>query len=119
MLFTFGLYSRVQEANAMIDRARLEELREEVGNDDFAEVIELFCEEVAETLDRMAQGHSSSMADDLHFLKGSALNIGMSEVASLCAAVEAMIRDNGAASPNIGGIKTAFDKAQVELMRQP
>ena len=83
----------------MIDRARLEELREEVGNDDFAEVIELFCEEVAETLDRMTQGHSSSMADDLHFLKGSALNIGMSEVASLCAACEEKVRDGNTSSP--------------------
>ena len=103
----------------MIDRARLEELREEVGNGDFAEVIELFCEELAETLDRMTQGHSSSMADDLHFLKGSALNIGMSEVASLCAAGEAMIHNDGAASPDIVGIKTAFEKAQTELVRQP
>ena len=103
----------------MIDRARLEELREEVGVDDFPEVIGLFCEEVAETLDRMMQGHSSSIADDLHFLKGSALNIGMSEVASLCASGEAMIRSDGTASPDIGGIKIAFDKAQIELRQRP
>ena len=67
----------------------------------------------------MKQGHSSSLADDLHFLKGSALNIGMSEIASLCAASEAMIRGDGAASPDIGGIKMAFDKAQAELMQKP
>ena len=42
MRFTFRLSSRFQEANAMIDQARLEELREEAGDDDFAEVIELF-----------------------------------------------------------------------------
>ena len=102
----------------MIDRARLEELREEVGNDDFAAVIELFCEEVAETLDRMKQGHSSSIADDLHFLKGSALNIGMTEVAGLCAECERKI-GGGANAPDITGIQLAFDKAQAELMRRP
>ena len=79
----------------MIDWTRVARLREELGDEDFAEVADLFLEEVDEVVDRMhaAQG-PEQLAADLHFLRGSALNLGFRDLAQLCAEGE-----GGAATP--------------------
>ena len=99
----------------MIDRERLAELRHEVGTDDLTEVIALFCEEVEETLDRIISHPSASLGDDLHFLKGSALNIGMSEVGQLCLEAEKAWRKDASSPPDIAPIAQAFRKARQAL----
>ena len=69
----------------MIDWERVKELRDEVGSDDFEEVVEIFLEEVDEVIERMKSGQSqASLAEELHFLKGSSLNLGFASFSSLC-----------------------------------
>ena len=68
----------------MIDWTRVAELRSEIGEDDFAEVIVLFLEEADEVIARLRLGDRSRLAHDLHFLKGSALNLGLSDLAAIC-----------------------------------
>jgi HPt (histidine-containing phosphotransfer) domain-containing protein len=99
----------------MIDRERLAELRHEVGADDLEEVVALFCEEVEETLDRIHRHPSASLGDDLHFLKGSALNIGMSEVGQLCLEAEKAWSKDASTPPDIAPISRAFRKARQAL----
>jgi len=70
----------------MIDWTRVRVLREEIGPDDFDEVIAMFMEEADEVVDRISAG--GGLSCDLHFLKGSALNIGFRELAALCASTE-------------------------------
>lgn len=102
----------------MIDHARLAELMEEVGGDDLAEVIGLFCEEVEETLDRLGRHASPTLADDLHFLKGSALNIGMSDVGEMCRLAEQSLRADPSVPPDIDAIAQAFQQARQALYRE-
>ncbi|OIQ68967.1 Hpt domain protein [mine drainage metagenome] len=73
----------------MIDWQRVACLRAEIGEDDFAEVVALFLEEVDEALDRL-NGATTPAASEaaLHFLKGSALNIGFVDFAAICHAGE-------------------------------
>lgn len=99
----------------MIDRARIDELRTEVGVQDLAEVVQMFCEEVEETLDRLCAHPSPSLAEDLHFLKGSALNIGMTELGALCKGAETALRSDPDARPDLGAITAAFRKARQAL----
>lgn len=69
----------------MIDWNRLNELREEIGEDDFAEVVEIFLEEVEGSLDTLKEAPAgTSLRDLMHFLKGSSLNLGFSALADLC-----------------------------------
>lgn len=69
----------------MIDWNRVSELRSEVGEDEFSEVIELFLEEVDEVIDRLRETPDPQLYEqDLHFLKGSALNLGFQELGQLC-----------------------------------
>ncbi|NNJ68390.1 MAG: Hpt domain-containing protein [Boseongicola sp.] len=99
----------------MIDWNRIEELKSEVGEDDFAEVVEMFFEEVAEALERLSVYSTETVAKDLHFVKGSALNIGLSRVSELCRAAEAAFREAPDADLNINAIQTAFNNSKTEL----
>lgn len=73
----------------MISWDRVNELREEIGDDDFAEVAEMFLEEVAEVIQRLKTNPvPAQYEEDLHFLKGSALNLGFRALSTLCQAGE-------------------------------
>jgi len=68
----------------MIDWARVEELKTDMGADDFDEVIDLFLSEIETTLDGMGQSGSDTLAKDIHFLKGSAANVGFEQLCAMC-----------------------------------
>ncbi|KMK65429.1 Hpt domain-containing protein [Puniceibacterium sp. IMCC21224] len=74
----------------MIDWSRVRELCDEIGADDFGEVVELFLAEVEETLDSLPtrMSDANALENALHFLKGSALNLGFSALAQHCQAAE-------------------------------
>lgn len=72
----------------MIDWDRLNELRRDIGEDDFLEVAKLFVEELSEVMDRLAIAPATATQNDFHFLRGSAANLGFVEFASRCAAAE-------------------------------
>jgi histidine phosphotransfer protein HptB len=69
----------------MIDWDRVRELRSEIGVENFDEVVELFLEESDEAIARLSPSASAkSLAADLHFLKGAALNLGFAALSTLC-----------------------------------
>lgn len=75
----------------MIDWDRVAELREDIGTESFAEVIEIFLGEVGTVIAGLSPDKSAkTLAEELHFLKGSALNIGFGRLAELCAKGEGM-----------------------------
>lgn len=82
----------------MIDWDRVEDLRQEIGPAEFAEIVALFLEESDEVAARLAQG--PTLRADLHFLKGSALNLGFSTFAQRCSQGEEALRDaHGSVDP--------------------
>ena len=69
----------------MIDWSRVQELRREIGDDGFAEVVELFLDEVETMIGRLAAATTANAsAEDMHFLKGSAWNLGFIDFGALC-----------------------------------
>jgi HPt (histidine-containing phosphotransfer) domain-containing protein len=89
----------------MIDWKRVKELQNEIGKDDFSEVLHLFLEEVEGGLMQLQQKSSEEIqVADLHFLKGSALNLGFADFARLCAQGETAV---GA------GLQHTVDKAML------
>ena len=95
----------------MIDWIRVEELHSEVGEEDFVEIIELFLEEMQDSvasLDSLQPGQT--LSDTLHSIKGSAYNLGFQAVAELCAAGE---RDPAAVENGV--LKTSLG-ASIEAL---
>ncbi|SFR00803.1 histidine kinase [Poseidonocella sedimentorum] len=70
-------------ADELIDWARIAELREEFGEDGFSEIVKLFMVEVESGIDALERD-VEARAERLHFLKGSALNLGFSAMAVIC-----------------------------------
>lgn len=69
----------------MIDWGRIKELQEEVGEDGFSEIVELFLEEADLVIARISPDLGpKALSEDCHFLKGAALNLGFKALASLC-----------------------------------
>ena len=69
----------------MISIERVEELRSEVGEADFAEIVALFIAESDVLVGQLRIVRDTAEAEALlHALKGSALNLGFDELARLC-----------------------------------
>ena len=94
----------------MIDWQRVVNLKEEIGSEDFEEVVPLFLEEVSEITERLKGNPDLARLEvDLHSLKGSALNLGFSDFSLLCSKGESMAAKGNAESVDIATILTSFD----------
>ena len=69
----------------MIDWKRVAELQEEIGADGFVEVADMFLDEAEGAVRALLSGlPPAEVEGQLHFLKGSALNLGLSDLAAIC-----------------------------------
>ena len=99
-----------------MDFARLNELRDEVGEDALDEVLEMFLEETDDIAARLAAGiPSSEMCAAMHFMKGAALNIGFDELAGLCQTAETQAGRNPDAEIDIAAILSCYAASKEEL----
>ncbi|MFT6168770.1 MAG: hypothetical protein ACJAR9_000883 [Celeribacter sp.] len=100
----------------MIDWNRVTELRDEVGIKDFGEVVELFLEEVDEVIERLeSSSDRTKIEEDLHFLKGSSMNLGLASFASLCQAGEAASAKGAADAIDLNAILTSYKLSRAEF----
>ena len=103
----------------MIHWARVNELRDEVGAEDFDEVVELFLEEVEEVIDRLRQNADiSQLEQDLHFLKGSALSLGFADFSDLCQDGERKSADGQAGMVDVPAIIRVFAQSKSRFVAQ-
>ena len=101
----------------MIDWTRVAELRDEVGEEDFDEVVEIFCEEVSEVLDRLDVTEIEKAKSDLHFLKSSAANTGMKNLCKVCADAEHEVAAGRPQDVDLKKLRSAYDASLQELQR--
>lgn len=103
----------------MISWDRVAELREEVGEEDFAEVVELFLDEVEGVLDRLRGTPSpESLENDLHFVKGSALTLGFAELGALCQTGEKQAAAAEFDKIDLAGVLSAYEASKAEFIGQ-
>lgn len=100
----------------MIDWNRISELRDEVGEEDFDEVIDLFMSEVEDCLDQLTKdAGTQKMEEDMHFLKGSALNLGFRAFADLCQSGESASAQGDLSGIDIAHVRTLFTASKAEF----
>ncbi|WP_419739459.1 Hpt domain-containing protein [Ruegeria sp.] len=93
----------------MIHWPRVRQLRDEVGADEFDEVVEIFLDEVQEVIARVhADTARQDLEQNLHFLKGSALSLGFEVFSKLCQDGERMAASGEAAKVDLSEILAVF-----------
>ncbi|MBN2741459.1 MAG: Hpt domain-containing protein [Rhodobacteraceae bacterium] len=99
----------------MIDWERVAELRSEIGADGFAEVVELFLDEVEAVV--MALGQKpGKLEDEMHFLKGSALNLGFRDFGAQCQKGERLAASGHARDVNLDEILNCYGASKAQFM---
>lgn len=74
----------------MIDWDRVQELRNDFGDEDFIEIVTMFLGEVELKIDEMREGMTDTeLSEAFHFVKGSAANLGFKALQEFAAKGEA------------------------------
>lgn len=100
----------------MIDWDRVNALRDEVGPEAFAEVVELFLEEVDEKVAQISAGHGGTAEEDMHFLKGAAINLGFSDLGTLCRESEVLARTGQAEEIDLAAVFDCFEASRENFL---
>jgi HPt (histidine-containing phosphotransfer) domain-containing protein len=99
----------------MIDWERVAELRSEIGADGFAEVVELFLDEVETVV--MALGQKpEKLGDEMHFLKGSALNLGFRDFGAECQKGEKLAASGQVGAVDLAEILNSYGVSKTQFM---
>ncbi|GKY86470.1 Hpt domain-containing protein [Sinisalibacter aestuarii] len=100
----------------MVDWQRVRMLKDEIGEEDFAEVAALFISEIDDVIARLKSApEPDRLEHDLHFMKSSALNLGFSRLAALCQEGERRAAD-GAADIDLAPIFTAYAASKTAFL---
>ncbi|MBV7395291.1 Hpt domain-containing protein [Mameliella sediminis] len=103
----------------MIDWSRVEEMIDEIGAEDFAEVVELFLDEVETAIDALdaSAGNPVVTEEQMHFLKGAALNIGFATLAELCREGEKAAANGTPDKITPAQVRSAFEDSRLAFQR--
>jgi histidine phosphotransfer protein HptB len=103
----------------MIDWARVSELQDEIGRDGFSAVLELFLEETGRCVERLREAPDpDQLAMNLHSLRGGLVNLGFTEVSSLCEQGEVMATMGQPERVDTTSIVQAYDNARQTFLTE-
>lgn len=100
----------------LMDWGRVAELRDEIGAEEFGEVVEIFLEECDEAVGRLACGDDAALEADLHFLRGAAMNLGLAMLAGACQRGEQAAARGEAASVDRAGVARLYADSRAALL---
>ncbi len=101
----------------MIDWKRVTDLRDEIGAQEFDEVVELFLEEVETMMSRLRERPDpATFEEDMHFLKGCAINLGFRRFAQLCLAGETLASSGGANQLDLAEVLECYEVSRAEFL---
>ena len=87
------------------------------GDDDFLEVVAMFLEETDEVVGQLdGTPDLPAVESRLHFLKGSALNLGLTDLAALCQNGERTAALGDAASVDLREVTACYQTAKALLL---
>lgn len=100
----------------MIDWHRVCELRDELGAEDFLDVVPLFLEEVGAAItDMPLMQTAQDLSAQFHFVKGASLNLGFSALADLCKKGEVAAAGGDMTAVAPADVATCFAASKAEF----
>lgn len=97
----------------MINWNRVNELRDDFGEDVFTEIVTVFLEETDGVINRLKSvGIDPELGKTMHFLKGSALNLGFTQMASLSQLAETAATQNQASLGMIANVINSYESSK-------
>tara|TARA_R110000787_G_scaffold40444_2_gene100521 strand:- start:9563 stop:9934 length:372 start_codon:yes stop_codon:yes gene_type:complete len=98
----------------MIDWAYVNGLRAGIGKDSFNEIVQVFFDETEDTLKRLEDAHRPiDITEELHFLQGSALNMGFVGFSAECRKSHDMSTDNADDMRHTAGLLATYGKSKT------
>ena len=103
----------------MINWTHLSELRTDLGDETFSEVIALFLQEVQTGIDGLdTQRSAPELMAEFHMLKGSALSLGLTDLAQICANAESLASQGRTNVFRKDELSNVFHTSRSELLAQ-
>ena len=105
----------------MIDWSQIQQLEEDIGAEDFGDVVVLFIEEVDEAvaqLQTIAPTDLAQLAPALHFLKGSAYNLGFKSFGDYCSNGEIQAMDGGGTDIDITKVAALYETSKALFFKE-
>ncbi len=104
----------------MIDWARVLELRDEIGLEDFQEVVDLFLTEVEHAIKDMRNTPDTPALreEQMHFLKGAALNLGFRDLSQICQAGELAAAKGDLQAVTLGQVSLMYAASKTEFLTE-
>jgi len=103
----------------VINWSRVEELRDEIGGEDFDEVVDLFLEEVDEEITGLSGSNpDTDLEARLHFLKGSALNLGFQAFSELCRDGEQRAAGGNGNTVDLAAIQESYARSKTTFLAE-
>lgn len=101
----------------MIDWTRVEALRDDIGADEFDEVVEIFLEEVEDVTTKLRTSpNQADLEYDLHALKNGALNLGFTQLSALCQSGEKQAAIGQSDVVDVPAIVAVFDASRAKFL---
>jgi HPt (histidine-containing phosphotransfer) domain-containing protein len=101
----------------MIDWDHVRRLRDEIGAEAFEEVVEMFLDEVETEIAKLRASRGMRDLDvQLHFIKGSALNLGFADFAALCQRGEVAASNGMTANVNLTELMACYDRSKATFL---
>ena len=103
----------------MIDWARVEDLVDEVGAEDFGEIVDLFLKEVETAVTKLeaADDNPVLLEEHMHFLKGAALNLGFDALAQACQKGETAAAENNPHAVTAAEVREIYSLSRAMFER--
>lgn len=105
------------EGCMVIDWGQVKSLQNDVGHNEFDEIVELFLEEVKSIVEKLRKSPNiSELENDMQSLKGSALNLGFEAFSQMCLSGEKMAAAGKADLVNLTAIVACFELSKAKFI---
>ena len=103
----------------MIDWEQVQQLESDVGSEDFAEVVAMFIDEVDEAVEPFATDQQFApdiLSATMHFMKGSAYNLGFVAFADYCATSEQLAATGRASDVDLAKVVRLYNESKSAFL---